>query len=282
MVEEVRVPGATLWTVSRGVGLPVVLCHGGPGLSDNLAPVAEMVEDLALVHRYDQRGSGRSRSDGPFDVGSFVADLEGLRRHWGHKSWVVGGHSWGANLALLYALAHRDKTLGVIYLAGTGLTREFQDDVRTTRLARLTDDERAELAQLALSPSSDDSALTERFQRLMWMTDFSDRGTAERVLSEQPLYQFPRNEHVFRAASESLDAVMNGGLKDQVRELALPLLVVHGVDDTPARAREVAQTAPIGQWVQLEHSAHVPWLEEPLALREVLRGFVEQVSEPRS
>jgi proline iminopeptidase len=89
VVEEVEVPGATLWTVSQGAGLPVVLCHGGPGLSDNLAPVAEMVEDIALVHRYDQRASGRSRSDGPFDVPSFVADLEGLRRHWDHERWVV-------------------------------------------------------------------------------------------------------------------------------------------------------------------------------------------------
>jgi len=71
-----------------------------------MAPVAEMVEDLALVHRYDQRGSGRSRSDGPFDVASFVADLEALRRHWRHDRWLVGGHSWGANLALFYALAH--------------------------------------------------------------------------------------------------------------------------------------------------------------------------------
>ena len=36
------------------------LVHGGPGLSNNLAPVAEMVEDLARVHLYDQRGGGRS------------------------------------------------------------------------------------------------------------------------------------------------------------------------------------------------------------------------------
>lgn len=66
--EQIDVPGASLWTASQGAGVPLVLCHGGPGLSDNLEAVAEMVDDLALVHRYDQRGSGRSRSDGPFDV----------------------------------------------------------------------------------------------------------------------------------------------------------------------------------------------------------------------
>lgn len=115
VVEEVAVRGTTLFTVSRGAGLPVVLNHGGPGVSDNLKPVAEMLEDLALVHRYDQRGSGRSRSAGAFDVGSLVADLDALRQHWGHEQWLAGGHSWGAHLALFYALEHPDRTLGVIY-----------------------------------------------------------------------------------------------------------------------------------------------------------------------
>jgi pimeloyl-ACP methyl ester carboxylesterase len=40
--------------------LPVVLLHGGPGLPDYLSPVAELVEDLTVVRRYDQRGVGGS------------------------------------------------------------------------------------------------------------------------------------------------------------------------------------------------------------------------------
>ena len=274
-VEQVQVPGAKLWTVSRGAGVPAVLCHGGPGLADNLGPVAEMVEDLALVHRYDQRGSGRSRSSGPFDVGSFVGDLEALRRHWGHDRWLVGGHSWGANLGLFYALQHPDRTLGVIYLAGTGLHWGWQADAQRRRLARLTDDERAELAQLQDRLSEGDTLATERFLRLMWATDFADRERA-RVLDRQPLYEFPRNEGVFRAVSESYKRLLDSGVEDQVRQLDAPVLVVHGAHDTePARARRVSELARNARWVELEHSAHSPWFEEPAELREVLRGFVE-------
>jgi pimeloyl-ACP methyl ester carboxylesterase len=47
VAEIVDVPGATLWTESQGAGVPLVLCHGGPGLSDNLAPMAAMVDDVA-------------------------------------------------------------------------------------------------------------------------------------------------------------------------------------------------------------------------------------------
>jgi pimeloyl-ACP methyl ester carboxylesterase len=35
--------------------------------------------------------------------------------------WVAGGHSWGAVLALLYALRFPERTLGVLYVAGNGL-----------------------------------------------------------------------------------------------------------------------------------------------------------------
>ena len=110
----VAVPGGSLWTASLGQGTPLVLAHGGPGLSNNLDPVAKMVDDIACVHVYDQRGGGRSPSQGPFDIESFVEDLEALRRHWGHERWIVGGHSWGAALALFYALAHPEKTIGII------------------------------------------------------------------------------------------------------------------------------------------------------------------------
>ncbi len=264
IVEKIDVPGATLWTASQGAGRPLVLCHGGPGLSDNLGPVAEMVDDLALVHRYDQRGSGRSRSHGPFDVASLVADLEALRGHWGHERWLVGGHSWGANLALCYALTHPDRMEGVIYLAGSGLRVEGRKAARRRRLARLTESERDEL----------ETASSERFLELIGTTDFADRRQAARALRAGPLYRWPRDENIFRSVTESFEALVDRGLPQQVRSLAPPILVIHGAHDEPARAREVAELAPRGRWAELEHSAHVPWLEEPARLRELLREFL--------
>src|SRR4051794_32638179 len=256
----VEVPGATLWTATQGTGVPLVLCHGGPGLSDNLGPLAALVDDVALVHRYDQRGSGRSRSDGPYDVAAFVADLEALREHWGHERWVAGGHSWGANLALFYALAHPDRTLGVVYLAGTGLRWGWQEEARRRRLARLTAAERAELA--GLEPGS------PRFLELMWTTDFADRRAAR-----LPLYAFPRDEAIFAAVSESHRAVLEAGV--DVRRLTAPLLVMHGRHDGPER---VAQLARHGRYVEIGGAAHSPWLEQPAAVRRGLRAFLYELS----
>jgi proline iminopeptidase len=278
VAELVEVPGATLWTESQGRGVPLVLCHGGPGLSDNLGPVAAMVDDLARVHRFDQRGSGRSRSDGPFEVDAMVADLEALRSHWGHERWVVGGHSWGASLALFFALAHPLRTLGVIYLCGSGLRWGWQEDARPRRLARLTADERAELAGLEARLGEGDPAVVERFLRLMWTTDFVDRARADAVLDAAALYAFPRDERVFRAVAASQRARLHAGIEGAVRALDVPVLVIHGAHDTdPDRVRELADLAPRGRYVEIADAAHSPWLERPEPLRAALRAFLAEL-----
>ena len=50
------VKGLRLWTVVRGTGVPVVLCSGDPGCCDYLSPLAEMVDELCQVVRFDHRG----------------------------------------------------------------------------------------------------------------------------------------------------------------------------------------------------------------------------------
>jgi proline iminopeptidase len=237
-----------------------------------------MVDDLALVHRFDQRGSGRSRSDGPFDVESFVADLDVLRGHWGHEQWVVAGHSWGANLALFYALAHPRETLAVIYICGTGLSWGWQENALAIRTARLTEAERAELEQIGSELATGDTSRQDGFLRLVWSTDFADRVSAS-VLDSTPLYDYPRNERVFNEASHSYKKKLDAGVRDEVAALAMPVLVIHGAHDTdPDRAQEVAQLAPHGLWVPLHNAAHSPWLEEPEVMRGHMRAFLRSLA----
>lgn len=125
MIEKFVQSGSVkLWTTSSGSGLPLLLCNGGPGLCDYLADVAAMVSDVAQVVRWEQRGCGRSDASDHYSIEQTFEDMEAIRTHFGFEKWLVGGHSWGADLALMYALKHRQRVLGGLCIAGGRLNND--------------------------------------------------------------------------------------------------------------------------------------------------------------
>lgn len=126
--------GTRIWTAAQGSGIPLLLCNGGPGCCDYLQPVAAMLEDLAYVIRFEQRGCGRSDLSGPYDVETCIADMEAIRESYGLNRWVVGGHSWGANLAIAYSIAHANRAIGIIGISGGVIHKDRAWSNQYTRL----------------------------------------------------------------------------------------------------------------------------------------------------
>jgi proline iminopeptidase len=103
--------GCRLWTRVTGDGPPVVLVHGGPGWWDVFQDLPPLLPNFT-VHRWDQRGCGRSDRRGPYTLDRFVADLDQIRESAGQEQVVLLGHSWGAALALQYeALPHAERVV---------------------------------------------------------------------------------------------------------------------------------------------------------------------------
>ncbi len=95
----------------------------------------------------------------------------------------------------------------------------------------------------------------------------------------RPLYEFPRSEEVARSLQEAWKARLDAGIEDDLRRLRVPVLVLHGErDPDPVGAREVAELAPLGEWAPLAAAGHSPWLEQPAAMRERLRGFIGPIA----
>ena len=107
---ESRIPAgsASLYARLTGTGLPLVVLHGGPDFDTRyLLPDFDRFGDLFRLIYYDQRGRGKSAGGvEPSDVtlASDVADVDLVRAHFKLQSTAVLGHSWGAVLALEYAL----------------------------------------------------------------------------------------------------------------------------------------------------------------------------------
>ena len=266
-----------LWTIQSGDGTPVVFCHGGPGLWDTLQEVAALLTDQATVYRWDQRGCGRSQRCGPYSCARSLEDLDAVRRHFQVARMALLGHSWGAQLALMYALKHPERVSGLVNVSGTGIDRNASwhtDYERNLRVRLGKHLERwDELRQRDRSDAED-----RELSVLQWSADFVDRDRAlehaERMAAPWLGVNFECNKALnaevgrrwgtpeIRAACEALD---------------VPVLIVDGAKDIRPRwaVDSLEQALPRGSRVMLDKAGHLPWVEDPdgfgTAVREFLR-----------
>lgn len=268
--------GTSLWTATSGEGPPLVLCHGGPGMWDYLEPVAGLVDDLVTVHRWDQRGGGRSTGSGPYIVDRFVADLEVLRVHFGHDRWLVGGHSWGATLALRYAFAHAERVAAILYLSGTGTGSVWRRAHHAEADRRLAIGQRRRRDELKARRRDD--AEEREYRTLNGAPDFADRDRAlELAAAQYAAVPYPVNYECMAAINAELKVWEGQAPLARCRTLDAPVLVVHGAEDPrPAWAVEsMVEVLPSAELRVLPGAGHLPWVEEAESFAAVVGEFLK-------
>ncbi|ETA52957.1 prolyl aminopeptidase [Ponticoccus alexandrii] len=111
-------------------GVPVIVLHGGPGGGCSPAMRRYFDPEVYRVVLFDQRGCGRSR---PFasvrdnTTWDLVSDIETIREMLGIDRFVVFGGSWGATLALIYAITHPERARALV-LRGVFLMTQAELD----------------------------------------------------------------------------------------------------------------------------------------------------------
>lgn len=124
----IEISEAKLFYETMGQGDPIIVLHGGPGLSyEYLMPQMGKLAENHLVIFYDQRGSGRSQGGDDttnITIDMFVKDLDAVRKHFGFKKVSILGHSWGGFLAMQYAIAHPESVDKLILLNSMSATSD--------------------------------------------------------------------------------------------------------------------------------------------------------------
>jgi proline iminopeptidase len=259
---------ATWTSGTPGRHPPVVLLHGGPGLWDYLQPLAEMLDDIAVVHRYDQRGCGRSDDGGPLSMARYISDLDELRRHWSHERWTVVGHSFGATLALAYAATYPERAAAIGYVCGVGIgnwRERFRDEK-----ARRAIPHQHRLDELAAKTRSPEEEVEWRV--LTWSTDYAETGRGRyfaRPMAEQP---WPINLDANREVTFTDDDCIAWAA-----QLRCPVTFVHGTADPrpAANAMLLADRISGSRRCVLDGAGHLPWFERPDQVAAQLRELVE-------
>jgi proline iminopeptidase len=246
--------GCRLWTRVTGDGPPVVLVHGGPGWWDVFQDLPPLLPNFT-VHRWDQRGCGRSDRRGPYTLDRFVADLDQIRESAGQEQVVLLGHSWGAALALQYAGAHLDHVSRLILVSSTGL-----DGTPPTYRRRV--------AEILADTPADDPWIARI------STGFANRATALDQARRLNKPRFEPNQECADALLADLRAVPDRAVA--CRRIAVPTLLIHGSDDLrpPYVTDSLLEELPHAERAVLDGVAHYPWVEDPDGFQKAVGSFL--------
>lgn len=267
---------------------PIVLLHGGPGAHhDYLLP--QMLH-LAARHRvltYDQRGGGRSRTDDPTPIGwqTHVADLAAVLAELPvGPAPVLVGYSWGALLAMAYAIDTArggagpvPRALGLVSPAA--VTAAFKRESEAAFAARAASPAVRALREAhAADPrrTTDPAAWRQRAFEVAVAPWFHDPALA------RDLTPFRLVERVQKSTWESLGAYdLRPGLEAVRATGQVRALVVSGREDPiPLASAEAAAAALGAPCVALDACGHVPYVEAPTALFAALDPFLRTVTGP--
>jgi proline iminopeptidase len=277
---EIDVPGGRLHGVTGGRGDPVLLLHGGPGLTwDYLQP---LVDELAAGHRvavYQQRGVAPSTAGPPYDVATQVEDVVAVLDGLGWEHAVVAGHSWGGHL-LLHLLAARPErvaaALVIDTLGGVGDGGEAEFDAEMLRRTPARDVERVEdLERRAMAGEGSEGDLMESM-RLLWPAYFADPAAAP------PFPGMRFSVEAYSATFESLHAELPA-LAARLAGISVPTVFVHGAGSPMpvTAATDTAQAIGSSAVIQvLGGAGHFPWIERPGAVRAALDRLARRIGGP--
>jgi proline iminopeptidase len=253
-----------------GDGPPVVLLHGGPGMSFTyMDPIAAELVDGYQVATYQQRGLAPSTVEGPFDVATNVEDVAAVMDALGWQRATVVGNSWGGHLALHAAVALGRRLDGVLCLdplggVGDGGEKEFE----AAMFARTPEDVRARAEALDARAMAGEGTEEDALEslRLVWPAYFADWSSAHEMPSDMTL-GVDAYAQTFASLHEELPR-----LSAALPSVTTPVGFLAGAA-SPMPVTASTDTAAVipGAWTEVvEDAGHFPWLEKPGCVRAAL------------
>lgn len=263
-----------------GKGDPIIVIHGGPGLSqDYLLPQMAKLAQTNLVIFYDQRGCGLSTgaiNEDSIQIKTFVDDLEAIRKSFGYKKVTILGHSWGGFLAMQYALVHPESIHKLILLnTMPPSSEEFSLFVQEwiKRMAPYHD----ELKAIKDTPefTKGNPSTIEKYYRIIFGRYCYNPEKADLL----NLYMSPKasidGAQVYEIFRQNL-FTKPFNFHDQLKQLKIPTLIVHGDFDPipPSTAEKLHESLDGSKYILIKNCGHFPYIETPEELFKQLNIFL--------
>ena len=255
-----------------GVGDPVLIINGGPGISsDGFGELAELLSEDNRTIIYDQRGTGGSRilsnNNSDYTIDRMVEDIEILRKHLGYENWIVLGHSFGGMLTYAYAAKYPERVSAMIQSHSGGMDLRLRDypDLRD----RLSRSQRDELNQLVMKISFGDTLRETRYQRakLMARAYLNDSTRTSEVAERLMTTNRTINSQVWANMN-----LINFDVSEEMKNFKKPVLILNGVNEIVHKDLAIYADSVLldSRLILMEDCGHYGWLERPeIYLKEV-------------
>ena len=253
----------------------IIAIHGGPGV--DLESIAADFAPLAARHVvvfYDQRGAGRSEL--PADtlrlgVTRQIADLDELRVRLGLGAVTLVAHSYGPLLAASYALAHPEAVRRMVFFGPVPPRRgDFWQRFATNLRPRLDSADRARLAEAnrrLADPASDARQACRDFWAVALKPRLADPARTQPLIRSDLCGSDPRGIRYGLVTTNRVVMASFGDwdLRDRLRHLGIPTLVVHGEQDAIPMdlVQEWVTSLPRAELLKVPGAAHFTYVEQP-------------------
>jgi proline iminopeptidase len=267
---EVR--GIRLFERRAGAGPETVVLHGGPGAHhDYLLPGFDRLASGRTLIYYDQRGGGRSPVERDVPVGwrEQVQDLEALRVVWSLERLSLCGYSWGALLALLYALEFPDRVASLALVSPAPVWRAARQEYER-RLAERNAAPEIQAARRRIQAGGLRELDAASYRQCLF--ELSVAGYFYDWTRARDLTPFRITGRTQQAVWESLG---DFDLRPRLGTLRVPALVVHGEEDPiPIVSAESLASLLGAPLRRIGRCGHVPYVEQPDAFVAALDPFL--------
>jgi len=253
----------------------MIVLHGGPDFDQAyLLPDLDRLADRFRLIYYDQRGRGRS-AEGvqPDDVTltSDVDDIDRVRQHFQLESSALLGHSWGAVLALEYALRYPTRVSQLIIMNPAPASASDVAVLRKAYLQKLgaeMERQRTILASPAYQQGNPE-AVAARY-RIHFKPALARPQDYEKLMATMKAGFIRQGKDGIVKARAVEDRLMRDtwevdgyDLLPKLRNLKVPALVIWADHDfIPAEiAEHIARAIPNARLVTMRNCGHFAYLE---------------------
>ena len=265
-----------------GQGDPIIVIHGGAGYitQESLLPAMARLADHNCVIFYDQRGLGRSTGEvvpEQINLKTYVSDIEAIRRSLGLKRVSLLGHSWGALLAMHYAINYPESIDKLILLSAMPGSSEDLGLFFTELTKRLAPyHERLQEIESSDLYLTGDPKTVENQQKMTFQTYLYKPENVCKLNLYRPRKEIMNGFKVVEIFGETVFSKPYNLFTD-LGNLKCPTLILHGAEDPiPFSTAENLQKAiPHSKLIKIEQCGHFPYVEQPDVFFQATFKFLE-------